>query len=172
VPFGSSGAGSAQHLALALFEQTAGISALHVPYKGAAPLMNDLIGGQVEYAFEGMTTTAPFIKSGKLHAIAQTSMKRVKAFADVPTIAESGFAGFNASIWFGLVGPAKLPAPMVARINSDVNKVLAMPEVIARLEEFGAEDGGGTPEHFAAFIRSEQAKWAQLIKARGITAES
>jgi tripartite-type tricarboxylate transporter receptor subunit TctC len=172
VPFGSSGAGSAQHLALALFEQTAGISALHVPYKGAAPLMNDLIGGQVEYAFEGMTTTAPFIKSGTLHAIAQTGIKRVKAFADVPTVAESGFPDFNASIWFGLVGPAKLPAPMVARINSDVNKVLAMPEVIARLEEFGAEDGGGTPEQFATFIRSEQVKWTQLIKARNITPES
>lgn len=172
VSFGSSGAGSAQHLALALFEKTAGISALHVPYKGAAPLMNDLIGGQVEFAFEGMTTTAPFIKSGKLRAIAQTGLKRAKAFPDVPTVAEAGYPGFNASIWFGLVGPAKLPTAMVARINSDVNKVLAMPDVIARLDEFGAEDGGGTPERFATFMRTERAKWAQLIKEKGITPET
>ena len=172
ISFGSSGAGSAQHLALALFEKTAGISALHVPYKGAAPVMNDLIGAQVEYAFEGMTTTAPFIKSGKLKAIAQTGLKRAKSFPDVPTVAESGYPGFNASIWFGLVGPAKMPAAMVNRMNSDVNKVLAMPEVIARLDEFGAEDGGGTPERFAAFMRSERTKWAQLIKEKSITPEA
>ncbi|SOZ17448.1 conserved hypothetical protein [Cupriavidus taiwanensis] len=172
VSFGSSGAGSAQHLALALFEKTAGISALHVPYKGAAPVMNDLIGGQVEFAFEGMTTTAPFIKSGKLRAIAQTGPKRAKSFPNVPTVAESGYPGFNASIWFGLVGPAKMQAAMVSRINSDVNKVLAMPDVIARLDEFGAEDGGGSPERFAAFMRAERSKWAQLVKEKGITPEA
>ncbi|WP_020655343.1 Bug family tripartite tricarboxylate transporter substrate binding protein [Massilia niastensis] len=170
--FGSSGAGSAQHLALALFEQTAGASTLHVPYKGAAPLIVDLMGGQVEYAFEGMTTTAPYIKSGKLRAIAQTGVKRVKAFADVPTVAEAGYPGFNASIWFGLVGPAGMPAPMVARMNSDVNKVLGMPDVLARLEEFGAEDGGGTPERFATFIRAEQTKWTRLIRAKNIKPDS
>ena len=170
--FGSSGAGSAQHLALALFEQSAGISALHVPYKGAAPMLIDLIGGQVEYAFADMATAAPYIKTGKLRAIAQTGVKRAKAFADVPTVSEAGYPGFNASIWMGLVGPARLPAPMVARINSDMNKVLALPEVAARLEGFGAEDGGGTPERFASFIQSEQAKWAQLIRARGIKADS
>ena len=170
--FGSSGAGSAQHLALALFEQAAGISALHVPYKGAAPMVIDLMGGQVEYAFSDMATTAPYIKTGKLRAVAQTGAKRAKAFADVPTVIEAGYPGFNASIWFGLMGPARLPASMVARVNSDVNKVLVMPDVMVRLEEFGAEDGGGTPERFATFIQSEQTKWAQLIKARGITADS
>jgi tripartite-type tricarboxylate transporter receptor subunit TctC len=169
--FASSGAGSAQHLALALFEQTAGISALHVPYKGAAPMVTDLMGGQVEYAFADMATTAPYIRNGKLRAVAQTGVKRAKAFAELPTVTETGYPGFNASIWMGLVGPAKMPAPMVARINSDVNKVLALPDVIARLDEFGAEDGGGTPEQFAAFIHSEQAKWAQLIKAKGIKAD-
>jgi tripartite-type tricarboxylate transporter receptor subunit TctC len=129
------------------------------------------MGKQVECAFEGMTTTAPYIKSFKLRAIAQTGSKRVKAFFNVPTVAEGGYPGFNANIWFGMVGPAKMPAPLVARINSDVNKVLAMPDVIARLEEFGAEDGGGTPQRFATFIRSEQAKWAQLIKAKNIQPE-
>ena len=172
VAFGSSGSGSAQHLALALFEQAAGVSALHVPYKGAAPVMTDLIGGQIEYAFEGMTTTAPFIKGGKVQAVAQTGPKRAKAFPDLPTIAESGHPGFNASIWFGLVGPAKLPADMVARMNADVNKALAMPDVVSRLEEFGAEDGGGTPERFDAFMSEERTKWAKLIQSRGIKAES
>ena len=172
VAFGSSGTGSAQHLALALFEQTAGISTLHVPYKGAAPLVNDLIGGQVAYAFEGMTTVTPFIKGSKLTAIAQTGLKRVNAYPNLPTVAESGYPDFNASIWFGLVAPAKLPTAMVARLNTDVNKVLAMPDVIAKLNEFGAEDGGGSPERFTTFMRAEQLKWARLIKGKGIALES
>jgi tripartite-type tricarboxylate transporter receptor subunit TctC len=120
VSFGSSGIGSAQHLALALFEQAAGIDALHVPFKGAAPLMNDLMGGQIDYAFEGMTTAAPFIKSSKVKVLAQTGLKRAAALADVPTVAELGFPGFNASIWFGLVGPAGMPPAMVAQMNADV----------------------------------------------------
>jgi tripartite-type tricarboxylate transporter receptor subunit TctC len=168
VSFGSSGTGSAQHLALALFEQSANVSALHVPYRGAANVMTDLVGSQIDYAFEGMTTASPFIKGGKIKAIAQTGLKRAKAFADVPTVAEQGYPGFNASIWFGLVGPARMPVDVVARINSDVNQVLRMPDVVSRLEEFGAEDGGGTPQRFDAFMRDERAKWARLIQARGI----
>ncbi|WP_326537540.1 Bug family tripartite tricarboxylate transporter substrate binding protein [Pseudorhodoferax sp.] len=172
VSFGSSGTGSAQHLALALFEQQAGMSALHIPYKGASNVMTDLVGGQIDYAFEGMTTASPFIKGGKVKAVAQTGLKRAKAFADIPTVAEQGYPGFNASIWFGLVGPAKLPAELVARINSDVNKILAMPDVAGRLEEFGAEDGGGSPQRFDAFMRDERTKWARLIQSRGIKVES
>ena len=172
VSFGSSGTGSAQHLALALFEQSASVSALHVPYKGASNVMTDLVGSQIDYAFEGMTTASPFIKGGKVKAIAQTGLKRAKAFADVPTVAEQGYPGFNASIWFGLVGPAKMPADVVARINSDVNKVLAMPDVVSRLEEFGAEDGGGTPQRFDTFMRDERAKWAKLIQSRGIKVDA
>lgn len=168
VAFGSSGTGSAQHLALALFEQEAAVSALHIPYKGASQVMTDLVGGQIEYAFEGMTTAAPFIRSGKVRAIAQTGPRRVKAFADLPMVAESGYPGFNASIWFGLVAPARLPAGLVARINGDVNQVLAMPDVAARLQEFGAEDGGGSARRFDDFMREERAKWARLIASRGI----
>jgi tripartite-type tricarboxylate transporter receptor subunit TctC len=172
VSFGSSGTGSAQHLALALFEQSANVSALHVPYRGAANVMTDLVGSQIDYAFEGMTTASPFIKGGKVKAIAQTGMKRAKAFAEVPTVAEQGYPGFNASIWFGLVGPARMPADVVARINNDVNQVLKMPDVVSRLEEFGAEDGGGTPQRFDAFMRDERAKWARLIQARGIKVDA
>lgn len=172
VAFGSAGLGSAQHLALALLEQTSGISALHVPYKGSAPLMTDLIGGQVEFAFEGMTTAAPFIKSGKLRGLAQTGAKRAKAFSDLPTMSESGAPGFTAGIWFGMVGPARMPEAMVARMNADIDKILAMPDVVARLDEFGAEDGGGSAGRFGQFMRDERSKWSQLIKARGITLES
>jgi tripartite-type tricarboxylate transporter receptor subunit TctC len=172
VSFGSSGTGSAQHLALALFEQSANVSALHVPYRGAANVMTDLVGSQIDYAFEGMTTASPFIKGGKIKAIAQTGLKRAKAFADVPTVAEQGYPGFNASIWFGLVGPARMPADVVARINNDVNQVLRMPDVVSRLEEFGAEDGGGAPQRFDAFMRDERAKWARLIQARGIKVDA
>ncbi|MGF6346109.1 Bug family tripartite tricarboxylate transporter substrate binding protein [Variovorax sp. W2I14] len=172
VSFGSSGTGSAQHLALALFEQSANVSALHVPYRGAANVMTDLVGSQIDYAFEGMTTASPFIKGGKIKAIAQTGLKRAKAFADVPTVAEQGYPGFNASIWFGLVGPARMRADVAARINNDVNQVLKMPDVVSRLEEFGAEDGGGTPQRFDAFMRDERAKWARLIQARGIKVDA
>lgn len=170
--FGSSGTGSAQHLALALFEQSAGVSALHIPYKGASNVMTDLVGGQIDYAFEGMTTAAPFIKGGKLKALAQTGARRVKAFADIPTVAEQGLPAFQAGIWFGLVGPAKMPTGLVARINGDLNRVLAMPDVAARLEEFGAEDGGGSAQRFEDFMREERAKWARLIQSRGIKVEA
>lgn len=172
VTFGSSGTGSAQHLALALFEQTVGVSALHVPYKGASNVMTDLLGGQIDYAFEGMTTAASFIKSGKVRALAQTGAKRAKTFPDVPTIAEQGFPGFNASIWFGLVGPAKMSPKLVDRMNEDVNHILTMPDVIAKLEEFGAEDGGGTPQQFDTFMRNERSKWAELVNSRGIQINS
>lgn len=170
--FGSSGTGSAQHLALALFEQAASVSALHVPYKGASNVMTDLVGSQIDYAFEGMTTAAPFIKGGKVKAIAQTGLKRAKSFADVPTVAEQGYPGFDASIWFGLVGPAKMPADVVARINSDVNRILAMPDVVSKLDEFGAEDGGGTPQRFETFMREERARWAKLVQSRGIKVDA
>lgn len=172
VSFGSSGTGSAQHLALALFEQTVGATALHVPYKGASNVMTDLLGGQIDYAFEGMTTAAPFIKSKKVKVVAQTGSKRVKAFADVPTVAEQGYPGFNASIWFGLVGPANMPADLVARMNADVNQILAMPDVVSKLEEFGAEDGGGSAERFESFMRDERSKWSDLVKARNIKVDS
>lgn len=172
ISFGSSGTGSAQHLALALFEQTVDVSALHVPYKGASNVMTDLLGGQIDYAFEGMTTAASFIKSGKVRAVAQTGTKRAKAFSDVPTVAEQGYPGFNASIWFGLVGPANMPADVITRINEDVNRILVMPDVVAKLEEFGAEDGGGTPQQFDTFMRNERSKWSELVQARGIKVDS
>jgi tripartite-type tricarboxylate transporter receptor subunit TctC len=172
ITFGSAGTGSAQHLALEELKARAKIDVLHVPYKGSSPLMNDLFGGQVQYCFEGMTTATPHIKSGRLVAIAQTRARRSKSHPAVPTIAEQGYPGFDSSIWFALVGPGKLPAAIARRMNADVNKVLAMPDVIEKLDQFGAEDGGGSPEKLDSFIKAEQKKWAKIIRDAKVTADS
>jgi tripartite-type tricarboxylate transporter receptor subunit TctC len=171
VAFGSAGAGSAQHLALALLEKAVGVDALHVPYRGSAPVMTDLLGGQISYAFEGLTTATPMIKSGKLVALAQTLAQRSKAIPDVPTVAEQGLPGFEASIWFGLVAPGRMPEALVKRLNADVNKVLAQPDMQAKLAEVGAEGGGGSAERFGQFMVAERRKWAQLVRDKGITPE-
>ncbi len=164
VSFASAGGGSAQHLALEMFKLRAGIDALHVPYKGSGPLLVDLIGGQVNYCFETMTAATPHVKAGKVIALAQTRSKRAKGHPNVPTMDEQGFAGFDATTWYGLAGPGKLPQAMAVRMNEDINKVLAMPDVIEKLDQYGAEDGGGSTRRFAEFIRSEQQKWARVIK--------
>ena len=172
ITFGSAGTGSAQHLALESFKLQAHVDALHIPYKGSGPLLTDLIGGQIMYSFETMTAATPHVKGGKAIAIAQTRRKRAKGHPNVPTMDESGFPGFDATTWYGLVGPGKLPAAMAKRMNEDVNKVLAMPDVIEKLEQYGAEDGGGTAEKFSEFIRTEQVKWGKVIKDAKVTAES
>lgn len=172
IAFGSAGNGSAQHLALELFKQRAKVDALHVPYKGSAPVITDLIGGQINYGFETMTAATPHVKGGRLVAIAQTRAKRAKGHPTVPTMAEQGFPGFEATTWYGLVGPGKLPTAMAKRMNEDVNKVLAMPDVQERLDSFGAEDGGGSAETFAEFIRSEMAQWAKVVKEGNVKIDS
>jgi tripartite-type tricarboxylate transporter receptor subunit TctC len=164
ISFGSAGSGSAQHLALEMFKQRAKIDALHIPYKGSAPAITDLLGGQINYVFETMTAATPHVQGGKAVAIAQTRTKRSKAYPNVPTMDESGFPGFDATTWYGLVGPGKLPSPIAKKMNEDVNKVLAMADVQERMDSYGAEDGGGTQEKFAAFIKSETIKWAKVVK--------
>jgi tripartite-type tricarboxylate transporter receptor subunit TctC len=171
ISFGSAGNGSAQHLALEMFKLAAGIDALHVPYKGSGPMLTDLIGGQINYSFDTMTAATPHVKGGKAIAIAQTRAKRAKSYPNVPTMIESGFPGFEATTWYGLVGPAKMSAAMVKRMNEDINKVLLMPDVMEKFEQYGAEDGGGTPEKFASFIQTESVKWAKVVKEAGVKAE-
>ena len=168
ISFASAGGGSAQHFALEMFKLQAGIDALHVPYKGSGPALTDLMGGQVNYCFETMTSAAPHIKSGKALALAQTRLKPAKGFPGVPTMAEAGFAGFEATVWYGLMAPSRVPAGMTQRMNDDVNKVLAMPDVQEKMDQYGAEDGGGSIEKFANFIKSEQQKWAQVAKAANV----
>ena len=172
ISFASAGGGSAQHFALEMFKLQAQIFALHVPYRGSAPALTDLIGGQVNYCFETMTSATPFVKSGKVVALAQTRLKRAKSYPTVPTMAESGFPGFEATVWYGLMGPGKMPPAMAQRMNEDVNKVLAMPDVQEKMEQYGAEDGGGSIEKFASFIKAEQQKWAQVAKAANVKADA
>jgi len=172
VTFGSAGPGSAQHLALELFKLQAKVDALHVPYKGSGPLLIDLIGGQIQYCFDTMTAATPHVKSGKVIAIAQTRAKRAKGHPTVPTMQELGFAGFEATTWYGLVGPAKLPAAIVQKVNRDVNAVLAMPDVQEKLETYGAEDGGGSAEKFGDFIKAEIALWARVVKEGNVKVDS
>ena len=152
--------------------RSAGIDALHVPYKGSGPLLVDIIGGQVNYCFETMTAATPHVKSGKVVALAQTRPKRAKSYPNVPTMDEQGFPGFDATTWYGLAGPGKLPVAMAQRMNEDINKVLAMPDVIEKLDQYGAEDGGGSTKRFAEFIKTEQAKWAKVIKEAKVSVDA
>ena len=172
VTFGSAGQGSAQHLALESFKLAAGVFALHIPYKGSGPMLTDLMGGQIGYSFDTMTAATPHVKSGKVRAIAQTRAKRALGHPTVPTMAESGFPGFEATTWYGLVGPGKMPPAIAQRMNEDINKVLAMPDVKEKLDLYGAEDGGGSAQQFADFIRSEQVKWSKVIKDAKVTIDS
>ncbi|MET0312689.1 MAG: tripartite tricarboxylate transporter substrate binding protein [Burkholderiaceae bacterium] len=168
ISFASAGGGSAQHFALEMFKQQAKVFALHVPYRGSGPALTDLIGGQVNYCFETMTSAAPHIKGGKAIALAQTRLKRAKGFPNVPTMAEQGFDGFEATVWYGLMGPGRMPAAIAQRMNEDVNKVLAMPDVQEKMDQFGAEDGGGSIEKFASFIKAEQQKWSKVAQAANV----
>ena len=172
VSFGSAGAGSAQHLALEMFKLQAKVDALHVPYKGSGPLLQDLIGGQIQYSFETMTAATPHVKSGRVIAIAQTRTKRAKGHPNVPTMQEQGFEGFEATTWYGLAGPAKLPAAIAQKVNADVNTVLALPDVQEKMDTYGAEDGGGSTEKFASFIHTEIVKWAKVVKEADVKVDS
>jgi len=172
ISFGSAGQGSAQHLALEMFKLRAQVDALHIPYKGSGPLLTDLIGGQIQYSFDTMTAATPHVKNGRVIALAQTRTKRAKGHPTVPTMQEEGYPGFEATTWYGLVGPGKLPRAIVAKVNDDVNAVLAMPDVQAQLDTYGAEDGGGTAEKFAAFIQEEIVKWAKVVKDANVKLES
>ena len=172
ISFGSAGAGSAQHLALEMFKLQGGVDALHVPYKGSGPLLADLMGGQIQYSFETMTAATPHVKNGRVIAVAQTRTKRAKGHPSVPTMQEQGFQGFEATTWYGLAGPGKLPASIAQKVNRDVNTVLAMPDVQERLDTYGAEDGGGSQDKFKQFISTEIAKWAKVVKDGNVHVES
>lgn len=168
VTFGSAGPGTAQHFALELFKLRAKVDALHVPYKGSGPLLTDLISGQIQYSFETMTAATPHVKSGRAIAIAQTRARRVKAYPEVPTMQEQGFAGFETFNWYGISGPGKLPSTVAQKMNKDIQSVLALPDVREKFDSFGVEDGGGTPERFAELLSSEIAKWAKVAKEANV----
>lgn len=169
--FSSAGSGSATHLIMEYLENQSKVDLLHVPYKGAAPAMQDLLGGQVDAMFPSLTTALPHIKAGKLRALAVASVKRDPLLPDVATVAEQGFAGFSAIQWWGLCAPAKTPEPVVARLNKALNDALALPDVKARLQDMAAEPTPLTPLQFGAFLKSEVAKWTQLVRDTNLQIE-
>jgi tripartite-type tricarboxylate transporter receptor subunit TctC len=166
--FASSGAGGISHLVGEMFKHQAGIQMLHVPYKGDAPALTDLVGGQVSLMFGTAVAFLPYIHSGKLKALAVTSLKRSPVLPNVPTVSESGLKGFEALQWFGIFAPAGTPRAIVTRINADTQKAVNTPEVKDRLAQLASEPLPGTPEQFGAFQRAEVAKWAKVVKAAGV----
>jgi len=168
---GSSGIGATGHLAIELFNLMAGVKLVHVPYKGGGPAMGDLVGGQVNLIFATTASAIPHLKSGRIKGIAVTTAKRSALLPDLPTISESGLAGFDANNWYGLVVPAKTPRAIIDQLNAEVTKVLAMPDVKTTLFNQGLDPAPGTPEQFGAYIRSERAKWAKVIKESGAKPE-
>lgn len=169
--YGSSGNGGGTHLAGELFNLEAGTRLQHIPYKGSAPAMNDLLGGQVQLMFSDAPTALPHIKSGRIKVLAVASRKRSPMLPQVPTGLESGLAGFEAYSWAALFAPAQTPQPVLDKINADFNTVMKDPEVRRRLLDAGAEADPGTQEQMRHRLRSELDKWARVIKAGGITAD-
>jgi tripartite-type tricarboxylate transporter receptor subunit TctC len=169
--FGSPGTGSTTHLATELLKSATGMKITHVPYKGVAAAATDLISGQVQILSGDLNTMLPQVKSGRMRAIAVTSARRSSLLPEIPSVAESGVPGFDASGWIGLLAPAATPAAIIQRVNGIVVKALATPETRSRLSALGGEVSASTPEQFAAFIRSETAKYGKVIKSAGIEGE-
>jgi tripartite-type tricarboxylate transporter receptor subunit TctC len=141
---------------------------VHIPYKGNAPALTDLLGGHVDLVYNGLTSALPFIKSGKLRAIAVTSLNRAGALPDLPTLNEAGLKGFQAVAWNGLGAPARTPKEIIGRINTDVVRIMKTPELIERLKAEGSDPVGNSPEQYAAFLREEIVKWAKVIKLANV----
>jgi tripartite-type tricarboxylate transporter receptor subunit TctC len=171
VTFASYGNGSSAHLIGELFKMMAGVDLLHVPYKGAAPAVNDLLGGQVNMLFSDIAAILPHVKSGKVRALGIGSEKRFAGLPEVPTIGESGVPGFVGGGFLGLVAPAGTPREAVDKLNAAALKSLASPEVAERLNALASPPQGGTPEAFGALIRSEVEKWARVIRAGNVKAD-
>ena len=169
--FASAGAGTGPHLAMALFMSMAGIRMVHIPYKGSAPAIIDLLSGQVTTMVATMLTGLPHVRSGRLRALGITGLKRIAAAHDVPTIAESGVPGYDAAQWYGMVAPAQTPKEIVARLNRDLVAILQSDEIKERFAADGAEAVPTTPDEFARYIRSETDKWARVAKSAGIKQE-
>lgn len=169
--FASSGSGSSIHLSGEMFKMKTGLNMLHVPYKGSAPAVTDLLGGQVESMFDNAPSAMPHVKAGKLRAIAITSRERSSLLPDVPTIAESGFPGFEVQSWFGLAVPAGTPKDVVAKLNAALNKSLAAPEIKQRLGDMLATPAPGSSEDMRQFVGSQMKSWSEVVKASGAKAE-
>ncbi len=171
VNFASSGQGSVIHMATELFQSMAGVKMNHIPYKGTGPALTDTIGGQTDVFFSSTATAVPHVQSGKLRAIAVTTLKRIPALPDVPTVNESGVKGYDVVLWHGLIGPKGLPRPIVERINAEAGKALKVKETADQLQNDGVAPAGGTPEQFLAQIKKEIGIWRKVAADAGVKAE-
>ena len=169
--FGTSGTGGSPHLAGELFKSLTGTSLLHVPYKGLAPAITDLLGGQIQVMFADVGLVNAHLKAGKLRGLATTGATRSTLLPDLPTVAEAGVPGYAGGTWYGIFAPAGTAAAIVTRLNEETRKALALPEVRAALLALGVEGAGNTPEQFVTFVRDEHAKWGKVIREGGIRAE-
>ncbi len=165
--YGSAGTGTSPHLTFELFKSMVAIDVVHIPYKGTGPAIIELLSGQVQMMITGVVALMPHVKSGKLRALGVTSAKRVAALPEVPTVAESGVAGFDVSSWFGVFVPAGTPRAIVNKMNQEIHRILANPEVRQRLIDQGADPASNTPEAFAAYVKSEMARWGQVVRNTG-----
>ena len=162
--YGSPGNGSTAHLSMELFKSMTGANLVHIPYKGSAGVLTDVMGGQIAVTIDNMPPYVPQVRAGKIRALAVSTAKRSSAMPDVPTIAEAGVTGYEAGAWFGLLAPAGTPKAVVAQLSAESARILKLPDVSKRISELGADPVGSTPEEFAALIQSEIAKWAKVIK--------
>ena len=165
--YGSVGAGTSTHLESELFNSVAGVKMAHIPYKGSAPALTDLVGGQLQVMFDAYASSGPFIKDGRVRLLAVTTAQRSKSLPDTPTVSESGLPGYEAMPWLGLVAPAGTPAPVVNRLYTELNDILKEPEVQERFRSLGLDIIGSKPEDFSAFLKKDIVKWAQVIKDSG-----
>lgn len=167
INYASSGNGTSSHLGMEMLKTMAGIDLIHIPYKGTAPANQDLLAGHVSIQFDGVPAALPFIRSGKVRGLAVTSPKRISAAPELPTIAESGVPGFEYTAWVGIMAPAGIPREIVARLNTEITRILNLPEIKDRLLALGFEAAPSTPEQFATHIKTEIAKWEKVVKASG-----
>jgi tripartite-type tricarboxylate transporter receptor subunit TctC len=169
--YATPGSGSSSHLGTELFKQAAGVDIIHVPYKGTGPAVTDLVSGQVAMFISNMPSVLPMIRAGRLRALAVTSLQRSALTPDLPTVAESGIPGFEVIVWYGVLGPAGMPRPILLRINQEVRKMSDMQDVKDRLAAQGAEVMTSTPEAFGKRIRDDRAKWERIVKSAGVKAD-
>jgi tripartite-type tricarboxylate transporter receptor subunit TctC len=166
--YASAGPGSPQHMTAELLKFTVKLDMTHVPYKGSGAALTDLMGGQIPFAFESMIAAIPYVKSGRLRALAVTSAKRSPTLPEVPTVSESGVPGFESIAWYGVVAPAGTPADIIAKLNAEMKRIVALPDIRPKLADMGTENVTGTPEQFGQLIRSEILKWGRVAKLANI----
>ena len=171
ISFASQGTGVAPHLMMEMIKKAAGIDMVHVPYRGSAPALNDVIAGNVPLMMDSIVTGLPHVRSGTLRGIAVSTAKRTPLAPDIPTVAESGIPGFEAGLWYGIVAPSQTPPDIVTQLGREIVAILALPEIRERLVALGSEPSDFGPEKFAAFIRAESDKWGEVVKTSGAKAE-